>query len=549
MTTRSCGEQIPFLLRDYGVDIVFGMPGVHSLEFYRSLEEAGIRHIAVRHEQGAGFMADGYARACGKPGVAMLISGPGVTNASTPIGHAWADSVPILVLTAAIARENIGLNRGALHEITDQRAVTAPLVSLSALAHTAEQVPAYLASAFARFSSARPRPVHLSVPIDVLSEPLPEANALRSTPARPGPDPKVIEDAARLLGAASNPVIIAGGGAAKAGPYLKDLIERTGALFVTSIAGKGCVPESHPLSLGSTLQRLPTRRAIAEADCVLAIGTEIAEPDLYVTADMENADHIDPEMLKPRLVVKGRFIRIDIDPDVAVRDYDPDLAIVGDAALAARALAGALSDHTADLDAAAGRAAAIRDANDASMSDFERMHDTVLHALRAALPEDALIFADMTQIAYTGCITFPVEQPGCWHFSVGFGTLGVALPNAIGGQLACPGRATCVLVGDCGLQFTLQELATAMELELPIPIVLWDNDALGEIADFMRARQIPQIGVYPKNPDFRTLASAYDTGYTAPETLAEVTNAVREALSAKGPTLIHVRQSRFATDA
>lgn len=543
MTERTCGAQIPHLLRGYGVDTVFGMPGVHSLEFYRTLEEAGIRHIGVRHEQGAGFMADGYARAARRPGVAMIISGPGVTNASTAIGQAYSDSVPVLLLTAAISTQDEGMGRGMLHEITDQRSLSAPITSLSAMAYRAEQVPQHFARAFARFGSERPRPVHISVPIDVLEEPLPQAHAVKSLPRTPGANPATIRKIADLLKDAKRPVILAGGGATHAGDALQTLVERTGAVFVTTVAGKGILPESHERSLGSTLQRLPTCQYIDDADLVIAFGTEISEPDLYVTADVEAAGDVDPALLEPKLSMQGQFVRVDIDPDVLIRDYDPEITLLADAKLAAEALLQACGDHHFSGDDPAPLVAQLKAANHATLSPLEQAHDRVLNAVRAGLPEDALVYADMTQIGYTGCVTFPVENPACWHFPMGFGTLGYALPAAIGGQIACPDRAVAVVVGDGGFQFTMAELATAVEQRLPMPIVLWDNDALGEIADFMKARQIPQVDVYPENPDFEALARAYRAGYASVSSAHKLTKAIQEALQAEKPTLIHVTQS------
>lgn len=546
MTERSCGEHIPYLLRAYGVTTVFGLPGVHSLEFYRSLEAAGIRHIGVRHEQGAGFMADGYARASGRPGVAMIISGPGVTNASTAIGQAYSDSVPVLLLTAAISTHGLGMDRGMLHEISDQRAMTAPLTGLSMMTYQPDQLPDQMARAFARLTAQRPRPVHLSVPINVLEARLDHDDTAKVLPARPSPDPVAIARISTLLAKAERPIILAGGGAAEAAEEIKELVERTSAIFVSTVAGKGILPESHPLSLGSSLQRLPTRRALAAADLVLAIGTEIAEPDLYVTADLEAAGQVDPALLQPKLPISGRFARIDIDPDVLVRDYAPEVALLSDARLAVRALLDALPERLPRMNDAPARAAAVRVENRAALSPMERLHDTVLGAVRAVLPEDALVFADMTQIGYTGCVTFPVEQARCWHFPMGFGTLGFALPAAIGGKIACPDRSVVVIVGDGGFQFTLAELATAVERKLTLPILLWDNDALGEIADFMKARQIPEIDVYPENPDFEVLARAYRCDYVRPDTPLAITSALRKALNAEGPTLIHVRQAEVA---
>lgn len=544
MTIRPVGDWIPHLLKAHGVDTVFGMPGAHSLPMYRELGAAGIRHVGVRHEQGAGFMADGYARASRRPGVALLISGPGVTNAATPLGQAYSDSVPLLLLTAAITRGDMGLGIGALHEITDQRAVTEPLTGVSVMALTPEQVPHHLAAGFARFAAARPRPVHLSVPLDVLEASLEWATPEPVAPSRSGPDPAGIAALARLLEQAERPVVLAGGGAIDAAEPLRAIVETTGALFVSTVAGKGILAESHAQSAGSTLQRLATRRAISDADLVIAIGTEIAEPDLYVSADMEASGAVDPALIEPRLALGGRFARIDIEAQMTVGQYAPDLAIVSDAALAARALLASLGSAE-PRSFGAETARRLTAENAASRSKLERMHDRVLDALRAALSQDALVYADMTQIAYTGCITWPAERPASWHFPVGFGTLGYALPAAIGGKLACPSRDVVAVVGDGGLQFTIQELATAVELKLSLPVILWDNDALAEIADFMRARQIPELGVHPRNPDFAKLAEAYGAGYASPEDADAITEAAGRALKIGRPTLIHLRQGLF----
>jgi 5-guanidino-2-oxopentanoate decarboxylase len=186
--TISCGSRLMQILKAYGVDTVFGMPGVHTLEAYRGMDAAGIRHIGVRHEQGAGFMADGYARMSGKPGVCVLISGPGVTNAATPIGQAYSDSVPMLVITSVAANKDLGMGRGTLHEITDQSAVTRPLTAFSETATSPEQVREYIARAFALFESGRPRPVHLSIPLDVFKAPDDRLASRRTTARRRAPD-------------------------------------------------------------------------------------------------------------------------------------------------------------------------------------------------------------------------------------------------------------------------------------------------------------------------------------------------------------------------
>lgn len=536
------GRELVAQLEGYGVDTVFGMPGVHTLAFFDPLAKSTIRHIGARHEQGAGFMADGYARATGKPGVCLIISGPGVTNAATPIGQAYSDSIPVLAVTSAIARDDMGLGRGMLHEITNQQAVTAPITGFSATALTGRQISEHLARAMTSFRTERPRPVHISIPLDILDEDVAPRPVRTFLPRQPGPNPEDVKAAADLLRAAKRPIVLAGGGCRNAGAALTRLVESLQAPIVTTVAGKGVVAESHPLSLGSTLQRARIRRLVeAEADLVIAIGTEISEPDLYVTADSEAASDGPARTDTTRLAISGRFVRIDIDPAATVRDYTPDAAIVSDAGLAAAALADEMSRQplasTWDLDFET-----IRQQVRQEISPLERQHVAVLDAIRNALPPDALVYADMTQIAYTGCVYFPVDVPGTWHFPVGYGTLGYALPASIGGAAGSPGRACLALVGDGGLLFTVQELATAVEQKLPLPIVLWDNDGLGEIADFMRARNIPEVSVRPLNPDFVALADAFGCRTATPRSLEEIEDAIRGALCADRPTVILVRQ-------
>ncbi|HWU00672.1 MAG TPA: 5-guanidino-2-oxopentanoate decarboxylase, partial [Terriglobales bacterium] len=457
----SCGTQLMYLLREYGVDTIFGMPGVHTLEAYRGIEGAGLRHIGVRHEQGAGFMADGYARVSGKPGVCLLISGPGVTNAATPIGQAYSDSQPMLVISSVAATGDLGMGRGRLHEITDQARVTEPLTAFSATALNPDQVHELVARAFALFNTARPRPVHISVPLDVLKmtdERLPRCRHV----ARPGkPDAAAVTEAAELLRHAQRPMIIAGGGAIGAATQVVALAEKIGAAVIPTIAAKGIIPDNHPLALEATLERPATQTFIRTADVVLVVGSELAEPDLW---------RDDP------LPLGGKLIRIDIDAETVTRDYTPDVAIQADAGTTLTAILWELSHQETGTGFKGGDdIAAQRAAERALFTPLERKHVAVLEALRRALPEDGMVFCDMTQIVYTGYCFFPCTRPKSWFFPAGYGTLGFALPAAIGGQLAAPKRPTVVLVGDGGFLFTLQELATAVEQKLPLAIVLWNN--------------------------------------------------------------------------
>jgi len=523
-TNETCGRAVISLLEAYGVDTVFGMPGVHTLELYKGLATSRIRHILVRHEQGAGFMADGYARATGRPGVCVLITGPGVTNAATAMGEAYSDSVPMLVLSSVNATADLGMGRGRLHEITSQQAVTAPLTAFSRTAMNAGEVPDLLARAFTTFASARPRPVHISLPLDVLVEPADFAIAARPPPPPPSPSADAIRAATELLRTARRPVIIAGGGSIACADTLERFADALRAPVIVTNAAKGVMSADHPLCLGATLSLAPVLELVESADLVVAVGSELAETDSWVD----------------RLPFTGKLIRIDIDAMASQRDYPASVALVGDAGHTLAAL----------NDAVDGIACAITDAElDAvrrkctqGMSPLSRIHMNVLEAMRGALPEDAIVVTDMTQIAYTGNTHYACATPRSWFHPNGYGTLGYALPAAIGARLGAPQRAVAVLVGDGGLLFSVQELATAAELRLPLVIVLWNNDGLGQIRDDMIAKGIPEVGVNPRNPDYQLLARAFGCHAVRPDSLDAFAGAVTKALGSDVPTLIEVRQ-------
>ena len=543
----SCGGALLHQLKMYGVDTVFGIPGVHTLEFYREIESAGVRHVGVRHEQGAGFMADGYARASGRPGVCLLITGPGVTNAATPIGEAFCDSVPMLVLSSVNASADLGMGRGALHEVTDQEAVTRPLTAFSATVHEPGQAPQLLARAFAGFASKRPRPVHIQIPLDVME--LAAAGGIEpvTLPAPPGPDDEGVKAAVALIREAQRPVILCGGGAIDAGLEIAALADRLNAPVVTTIAGKGAISERHPLSLAGTLQRAATRLLISESDLLIVVGSELSGPDLFMwdaQADICQRAMGDAFEGPGRLGHGGRMIRIDIDADALTRDYDADLALAADSRAALRRIDAALGDWRPETERRLieEQVAATREKVRSDLTPLERKHLGVIDTLRDALPEDGIVCSDMTQIAYSANTFFEATAPRSWLHPVGYGTLGYALPAAIGAKLACPERAAVAMIGDGGLLFTVQELATAAELRMPLVVLLWNNDGLGEIADSMARRGVPRVSVEPQNPDFLKLSEAFHCRAHRAESLDDLHAALVEGFEADGPTVIEVRQ-------
>ncbi|MFQ5566259.1 MAG: thiamine pyrophosphate-binding protein [Paracoccaceae bacterium] len=395
---RTCGEALMHLLEGYGVDTVFGIPGEHTLELYRGIETSNVRHVLVRNEQGAGFMADGYARASGKPGVCTLITGPGVTNAATPLAQAYADSVPVLLISSANRIDSLGKGWGCLHEITDQRAVTAPLTAFSAMVHTPGEVPELIAQAFTVFLSRRPRPVHISIPIDLLGAPVSSHWQARIPPVRPVAPPEAIRAASELLARAKRPVILVGGGAQDAGPCVCRLAEHLDAAVISSNAGKGVVPESHPLSLGGGMITKAVRAYLESADVILSIGCEISETDSF-------QDH---------LTINAKLVRIDIDPAKFNDIYPADVAIQGDAGPNVEMLLAALADRPAADRGTARALEAVRARQLADFTPVERQHRRLLLALRKALPPDAVMMGDIAQLVYTGSAVMPTDLPRTW---------------------------------------------------------------------------------------------------------------------------------------
>ena len=537
----TCGEVLVKLLERYGVDQVFGIPGVHTVELYRGLARSSINHVTPRHEQGAGFMADGYARTSGKPGVCFIITGPGMTNITTAMGQAYADSIPMLVISSVQSRSQLGGGRGKLHELPNQSALVAGVAAFSHTLMSAAELPGVLARAFALFQAGRPRPVHIEIPLDVLVE---EADdLLASVPVnidRAGASPSAISRMTALLAGAKRPLILAGGGAIDAAAELTELAELLDAPVALTINAKGMLESTHPLLIGSTQSLVATRALVAEADIVLAIGTELAETDYDVT-------------FAGGFEIPGALLRVDIDPDQTVRNYPPQVALVSDARNAAQALLSALSHKSlAERRADWGqvRAARLRDdlaaTWDAPTLAQTRFLETVLHEL-----PNAVFVGDSTQPVYTGNLTFNPERPRRWfNSSTGYGTLGYALPAAIGawlgGSIEGGARPAVVcLIGDGGLQFTLPELASAVEARTPVIVLLWNNQGYEEIKKYMVNRAIEPVGVDIYTPDFIGVAKALGCAAEAVNSVEQLRTALRVAADRQGPSLIEIDQSQW----
>ena len=537
----TCGEVLVKLLEGYGVEQVFGIPGVHTVELYRGLARSSIRHVTPRHEQGAGFMADGYARTSGKPGVCFIITGPGMTNITTAMGQAYADSIPMLVISSVQTRSQLGGGRGKLHELPNQSALVGGVAAFSHTLMCADELPVVLARAFALFQAGRPRPVHIEIPLDVLVQDA--DHLLASEPvqiARAGAAPAAVAQMGQLLATAKRPLILAGGGAIDAAAPLTQLAELLQAPVALTINAKGMLPAAHPLLIGSTQSLVATRALVAQADVVLAIGTELAETDYDVT-------------FAGGFQIPGTLLRIDIDADQTVRNYPPKVALVADADIAAQALLAELSRQTLaerSRDWGAVRVDALRQELELIWDAPTRAQTRLLQTLVEELPEIVLV-GDSTQPVYSGNLTFNPDQPRRWfNASTGYGTLGYALPAAIGawlggGSSPAQRRPVACLIGDGGLQFTLAELACAVEAQTPVIVVLWNNQGYEEIKKYMVNRAIEPVGVDIYTPDFITVAKGLGCAAERVDNIAQLRAALRLAVDRQGPSLIEIDQNRW----
>ncbi len=519
-------------LRGHGVNTIFGIPGTHNLAVYQELARYNVTCVTPRHEQGAGYAADGYARVTGRPGVAVTTTGPGVVNAATALAQAYSDSSPVLLLSPGVPTDHPRLGRGYLHESKDQSGALDALCAWSHRVTSIREIPAAVARAFAAFTEGRPRPVHVEVPADLLER---VGTADLATPYRPMPrvpDPGALDEAARLLRAARRPGIVLGGGAQQpgrdepvTGRLAMELAERTGARVVTTVNGKGAVPESHPLCLGATLHLAGVRRWLASCDVVLAVGTELGPADLW----------------EDGFTLTGTLIRVDVDPGQMYGDHMAGVPVVADAALALEGLAvrvPAAGDVPAPEDP-------VERERDAELRDLTHRWAPQLVALREAMPADTVVVGDNSMMSYHGAIVgMPMDPPGRFLFPAGYGTLGFALPAGIGAKVGRPDRPVVVLAGDGALQFSVQELATAVELRLSLPIVVAVNGGFGEIRDEMARRGMPPVGVDLHAPDLMTLASAYGARGRKAERPEELGEAVVEALKAPVPTVIAFHEPR-----
>uniref|UniRef100_A0A7C5VVR0 Thiamine pyrophosphate-binding protein n=1 Tax=Thermomicrobium roseum TaxID=500 RepID=A0A7C5VVR0_THERO len=518
-------------LERHHVDLVFSIPGVHTLDIYAALERSSLRTILPRHEQGAGYMADGYARASGRVGVALTISGPGLTNILTPVAQAFADSVSLFVISTSLERHQLGQMHGELHAMPDQLAVIRPVVKWAYRVMSASEIEPAVAAAFDQLWNGRPRPVYLEVPLDVLREQAPSCDQYTARRQPRAPNPADVDRAVELLAAARRAVILAGGGAVaeEVSPLLAELASELRAPVFMTVTGKGAIPEDHPYAVGSWGYRWTSDNPAADlfrsSDVVLALGTGLGT---RTTAG-------------GTLPLPRTLIHVDIDPMEFSSSYCPTLAVAADvgkfvAALLERIRGNLRPSEGWDPETIAKTREFLRSF---SQDTYDRYKSWV-QALRSALPRETFTAHDMTMVCYAGVRYFPVYLPRTYTFPRGFGTLGSALPMAIGAKFARPERPAVAICGDGGIQFTIQELGTVAQYRLPVIVVVFDDHTHTAVKRAMQGREMQPRDVDLINPDFVALARAYEiesVRVTEPEELAQ---ALSRAIERPTPTLVHV---------
>ncbi|MDV8070708.1 5-guanidino-2-oxopentanoate decarboxylase [Rhodococcus sp. IEGM 1366] len=525
MSTRMNGGQaLVAALEAHGIRVVFGIPGTHNLPIYGALAGSQITHVLTRHEQGAGYAADGYARATGQPGVAVTTSGPAILNAAAAAAQAYSDSIPVLLISPGLPLRHPGHGNGILHEIKDQIGALDSIVGHSQRVTSVEEIPLAVAQCFAAMTSGRPRPAFLEIPLDLLDE---AADVRILGPVTLAPVAAAEGDLVRartLLVAADAPLIIAGGGSSTAATELRELAELLGAPVITTTNGKGVLPESHPLGLGAGVHLPSVADLVNESDVVLAVGTELAPSDFW----------------NGPLDADGKLIRVDIDPTSLYTNAIPSVALVGDASLTVRALMEGLDRSPAEERAEGWRTRLRVDSRSEGKNYLG-----IVEALAKALDEDAILAGDSTMACYYGAMAnLPLHRPRSFLYPTGVGTLGYGLPAAIGAKVAVGERQVVAMLGDGGIMFTVAELAAASELRVPLPIIVVDNGGYGEIRDEMvgRADPVHAVGLAPI--DFPALARSMGCLGVGLDSAEQLTDALTKAFAADRPTVIHIREER-----
>jgi len=518
---------IDLLVREYDLDTVFGIPGVHNIELFRGLHSSGVRVVAPRHEQGAGFMADGWSITTGKPGVCALISGPGLTNVITPIAQAYHDSRAMLVLASTTPTNALGKKFGPLHDLDDQSAVVRTVTAFSETVIDPSQLPQLIERAWNVFTSSRPRPVHIAIPTDVLEQFVEPFTRVTTNVAKPVAQASDIQRAAQLLAAAKRPMIVAGGGAINSGATLAEIASLIDSPIVLTGNAKGVVPSRHPLCVGSALVIPRVQEEIEQSDVVLVAGSELSDADLY------NGGRA--------LQFTGKVVRIDIDAEQMKRRVLPEISLLGDSFLTLTSLTQELKSlGISSSNSGSSRATNLRLSTRAGVrQDLLPWID----AMEQVIPVGTAVALDSTQLAYAAHTVMACDTARSWLAPFGFGTLGCALPMAIGAAIANPVTPVLAIVGDGGWLFTVAEMAAAIDEGVDIVMVLWDNREYAQIRESFDDVHAPRMGVDVSSHDPTAIARGFGWNAVDVTTVEAFSIVLAEAFERRGAHFIRISVS------
>lgn len=521
MTQQTGGEAIVSGLVAHGVDTVFGLPGAQIYGLFDAFHQAQLKVIGARHEQACGYMAYGYARASGKPGVFSVVPGPGVLNAGAAMLTAFGSNEPVLCLTGQVPTEFLGKGRGHLHEMPDQLATLRSFVKWADRIDYPDSAPTKVSRAFQEMMSGRRGPVALEMPWDVFTQ---RAEVGPSTPfdrlPAPQPDGARVKAAAALIGASKRPMIFVGSGAFDAADEILELAELLDAPVVAFRSGRGIVSNAHELGLTMAA----AYHLWPQTDLIIGIGTRLELPGWRWPYRPEGQ----------------KSVRIDIDP-VEFRRFNADAAIVADAQAGTRDLLAAM--RKVGFTRSAGRRQKIRDASARALKEIQAVQPQMdyLNILREVLPANAIVTDELSQVGFASWYGFPIYEPRTFITSGYQGTLGSGFPTALGAKVAHPDRPVVAITGDGGFMFAVQELATAVQFKIGVVTLVFNNNAYGNVRrDQLQVFDGRVTAADLVNPDFVKLAESFGVGAARVKSSAEFRPALEKALADGGPYLIAI---------
>ena len=515
--TMTGGEALARQLVNEGVEVIFGLPGDQLMAALDALVDTPqIRYIVTRHEQGTTYMADGYARTSGRPGVAMVVPGVGVYNAASGLATAYACSSPVLLLAGQVNRHGIGQDLGLLHDIHDQLDVVRPITKWAQRVLEPHAIPAAVRQAFFEMASGRPRPTEIEIPPETFIE-SEQVTLLAPVAVAPvAADPELVDRAADLLASSTSPAVIAGGGVVlgDATEALRSVVELLQSPVLTTREGKGAIDDRNPLSVGTAWVNRRVQPLIDAADVVLAVGTR-----------------------GQGMGLKGqRLIHLDVDPEQIGRNHPAEIALAGDAAATLALLEAALRERVGQRPSRTEEARALRQ----GVAEQLRSIGPAAHMvelLRAGVPEDGILVCDTTTVAYMCHMHYPVYAPRTYLSTSYMGTLGFGYPASLGVKVAAPERPVVTVTGDGGFLFAATELATAVQHGIHTVTIVFDDGAYGNSNRDQREKYHGrELGTVLRNPDWVAFARSFGAEGTKVDDIEKLPAVLADAVAATKET-------------